>query len=371
MISYWEKESFLNFHFIVVGGGIVGLSTAIHYKNKYPSHQVAILERGLFPSGASTKNAGFACFGSLTELIDDLSVMTEDEIIDLVSKRYHGIQKVRKAFGDDAIGYKHSFGYELISGKDKESLSKLDDINELLKPIFNDNVFSVVREEHKFSISEEVECVVKNAFEGELDSGKFLSALWKKCQDLNIRIFTGALVSKVDLKNKKVTVENSLLGEVNFSSEKIAICTNAFTKQLMPELDLSPGRGLVMLLKLSKKNYWEGTFHFDRGYVYFRNINGKILIGGGRNIDKETETTLAFGVNPIIQEYLFNFLKDKLLISENDYEVEMEWSGIMAFGGSKNPIIVSPEPGVGIAVRLGGMGVAIGYEVAEEMVSLL
>jgi hypothetical protein len=32
---------------------------------------------------------------------------------------------------------------------------------------------------------------------------------------------------------------------------------------------------------------------------------------------------------------------------------------------------VSPEPGVGIAVRLGGMGVAIGYEVAEEMVSLL
>ena len=36
-----------------------------------PKSKVLILERGIFPNGASTKNAGFATFGSLSEIISD------------------------------------------------------------------------------------------------------------------------------------------------------------------------------------------------------------------------------------------------------------------------------------------------------------
>ena len=71
MISYWEKTQLLHYDLVVLGGGITGIFCALHFRKNNPSASIAILERGLFSSGASTKNAGFACFGSLSELIED------------------------------------------------------------------------------------------------------------------------------------------------------------------------------------------------------------------------------------------------------------------------------------------------------------
>ncbi len=71
-LSYWERESFFkHIDVAVIGSGIVGLAAAIHLKKIAPKLQVAILERGVLPVGASTRNAGFSCFGSMTELLDD------------------------------------------------------------------------------------------------------------------------------------------------------------------------------------------------------------------------------------------------------------------------------------------------------------
>ena len=73
-LSYWELKSwFMNVDFTIVGSGIVGLNCAFYLKQKYPSANILILEKGILPQRASTKNAGFACFGSLSEIIDDLS----------------------------------------------------------------------------------------------------------------------------------------------------------------------------------------------------------------------------------------------------------------------------------------------------------
>lgn len=58
MLSYWEKKNLIQYDLILVGAGFVGLSTAIHYKEKHPGRSVLVLERGVFPSGASTRNAG-------------------------------------------------------------------------------------------------------------------------------------------------------------------------------------------------------------------------------------------------------------------------------------------------------------------------
>lgn len=70
MLSFWERESLSKYDYIIVGAGIVGCSTAYHLKKKNSKAEICLIERGVFPSGASSKNAGFACFGSLTELVD-------------------------------------------------------------------------------------------------------------------------------------------------------------------------------------------------------------------------------------------------------------------------------------------------------------
>lgn len=90
LLSYWEKTTFFDFDIIIVGSGIVGLNAAIHLKESAPKLKIAILERGFLPSGASTKNAGFACFGSISELIEQESICGTDALAELIEKRWKG-----------------------------------------------------------------------------------------------------------------------------------------------------------------------------------------------------------------------------------------------------------------------------------------
>jgi gamma-glutamylputrescine oxidase len=368
MLSYWEREHFVKYDLIVIGAGIVGLSTAIQFKRKFPEKSVLILERGVFPSGASTKNAGFACFGSLTEILDDLGAMSESEVLQLVERRYLGLQAIRKEFGDNALCFTHSKGHELITTEQLPVLDHLDQINGLLQPVFKQDVFCLIRDVRPFGFGTKVKAIVQNGLEGELDTGAFIDTLWTTCLSLQIKILTGAAVEKIDLDVKQVSVKNSSdSSPIEFFAARIAVCTNAFTAKLLPELGITPGRGLVMVTETIPGGIpWEGSFHYDKGYVYFRQVSGRLLLGGGRNLDFEGERTTDFGINPKIRSYLLG-LVEELIFPGRKIQIAMEWSGIMAFGQNKNPLVQALGPGIGIAVRMGGMGVALGWQIASEL----
>jgi glycine/D-amino acid oxidase-like deaminating enzyme len=372
MLSYWEQKNFLAYDLIVVGAGFTGLSAAIHYKKNHKKANVLVLDRGVFPSGASTKNAGFACFGSLTEILDDFWSMTPEEVTSLVEKRYSGLCQIRKQFGDKALRYQHRNGYELLGEEQMEALEQLPDINKLLKKIFKKEVFSLVKEPGKFGFSEQIKAVVKNRFEGELDPGAYLNALWAKASVLGVRILTGVSVVEVDHEVGRVLAEKRDKKEIfEFSAGKVAICTNAFSQKLWPASPLDPGRGLILLSKPIEGGIpWKGAFHLDKGYVYFREEEGRLLIGGARNKDFEGEKTTEFGVNPQIKEQLLR-LTQEVIFPGKTLDWEMEWTGIMAFGQKKTPVIQKIGKKSAVAVRLGGMGVAIGWQVGKELSELL
>ena len=107
-LSYWEKHTWLtNIDVAIIGSGIVGLSCALTLKQRNPKLKVVVFEKGMLPSGASTKNAGFACFGSISEILDDLKTHTEDEVLNLVQARVNGLQLLRTTLGDTEIDYLH------------------------------------------------------------------------------------------------------------------------------------------------------------------------------------------------------------------------------------------------------------------------
>ncbi len=372
MLSFWEQKNFLNYDLIVVGAGFTGLSTAIHFKKQHKKAKVLVIDRGVFPSGASTKNAGFACFGSLTEILDDFWSMTPDEVLQLVEKRYAGLTQIRKQFGDKALRYQHRNGYEILGQEQLEALEQLDSINHLLKKIFKKEVFSQVKDPSKFGFSDYVKAVVKNRFEGELDPGAYVNALWEKASHLGIRIISGVTVVEVDHEGGRVLAEKKDKKEIfEFVGERVAICTNAFTQKLWPASPLEPGRGLILLSKpVAGGIPWKGGFHLDRGYVYFREVEGRLLLGGARNKDFEKEKTTEFEVNPTIKTHLER-LAQEVIFPGRALEWEMEWTGIMAFGTKKSPIIQQIGKKTAVAVRLGGMGVAIGWQVGKELSELL
>ena len=190
-LSYWEIKSWLsNVDYTIVGSGIVGLNCALKLKEKYPKSRILILEKGSLPQGASTKNAGFACFGSSSEIIDDLKKHSESEIISLIKKRIEGLKYLRNLIGDKNLNYSQSGGYEIFLKKDLDLFEncqlKLEKVNKLLEPLFLSNVFKI--KDNTFGFKGINDKLIFNPFEGQLDTGKMMDALLKKVNRKNLII---------------------------------------------------------------------------------------------------------------------------------------------------------------------------------------
>ena len=145
MLSIWERTHLIQYDHIIIGGGIVGLSTAYYIKQKNPNASVLILERGLLPSGASTKNAGFACMGSLTEILDDLTTSSEDEVLELFLLRKKGLDRLHSILPAEKTGYKTNGSYELIFESQKSCLEKMNYCNTLLEKELKTKAFCRIR----------------------------------------------------------------------------------------------------------------------------------------------------------------------------------------------------------------------------------
>ncbi|MGM0581248.1 MAG: NAD(P)/FAD-dependent oxidoreductase [Bacteroidota bacterium] len=373
MLSFWERESLSKYDYIIVGGGIVGCSTAYHLKKKKPKAEIAIIERGVFPSGASSKNAGFACFGSLTELVDDRKGLNEDEQVLLVEKRWKGLLALRNILGEKNIGFEDNGGFEVIRKAELPALEYLDHYNQLLRSIFKKDVYSLkpnLINEFGFNKGD-IETIVSNPFEGQIDTGKMIKSWWSLCSEMGIKIITGCELKEFEEENDYVNLNcQSGNQSVQLQANKIAICTNAFAHKWFNKEDINPGRGMVLVTHPIDNLKFKGVFHYDEGYFYFRNVGNRVLIGGGRNLDKSTEDTTEFGINPKIKSAILHDLEE-LILPDQEFSIDMEWSGIMAFGNIKTPIIKKVSNKIAIGVRLGGMGVAIGTQVGQELHELL
>ncbi|WP_298144182.1 FAD-dependent oxidoreductase [Flavobacterium sp.] len=367
--SYWEKETFLKrYDYVIVGSGIVGLFAALKLRDAHPNASIAILEKGILPEGASTKNAGFACFGSSSELLDDLNTSNEEAVIELVSKRKEGLNLLRKTLGDSAINYEPFGGYEVFLEKDESlfntCLMRLDYLNELLHPVFKGAVFSKVID--RFNFSNTKEYLIYNQFEGQLHTGKMMQALLQKVQAAGVVIFTKQNVTNYHESGSHVSISTD---DFELECHKLLFATNAFASQLLP-VAVTPGRAQVLVTKPIPNLDIKGSFHLDRGYFYFRNIENRILFGGGRNLAFEGETTTDFGTTNQIQNQLKTYL-ESVILPNTRFEIDYSWSGIMGLGAEKRPIVQQLTERTYCGVRLGGMGVAIGSLVGTELAALV
>lgn len=375
MISFWEKTSFTAYDYIIVGSGITGLSTAISLKEANPLAKIAILERGILPSGASTKNAGFACYGSAEEILSDIELVGEERALELVSLRKKGLDLLRNRLGDEAIGYEEWGGGELIDAHDPITLEQIAELNKKLFDIFGKEVFTPnnnIGIANGFDLTN-YSYYVQNNIEGQIDSGKMMYHLIQLAMAKGVMIYTGSEVREIQTNADGVSIEvwsEALKSTYTFTSRKAAVCTNAFIKKLYPQFDVKPGRGQVLITEPIADLKFKGIFHFDQGYFYFRNVGNRILFGGGRNIDFEGETTDVFELNDKIQQRLEHYLQT-VIIPNTPYKIEQRWAGIMAFGQEKWPILHQVNEHIVVAGRMNGMGIAIGSEIGRQAAEML
>jgi glycine/D-amino acid oxidase-like deaminating enzyme len=369
-LSYWERTSFLqNYDYTIVGAGIVGLFTAIEIKKKNANAKVLVLERSFLPDGASTKNAGFACFGSISEIIEHRKKTSEQEFKNLVSKRVQGLKKMREVLGDVNIDFKANGGYEVFTKNDEiiydECVQSLNEYNSILEDIFNDTVYEIKDEYIERFNFKNVEHLIYTKQEAQIHSGKMMQALIKKAYEYGVQIlFNTELLS---YENRDEILLHTNVSTIK--THKLLITNNAFAKNIFSELDLKPGRGQIIVTSEVKDLKLKGNFHYDKGYYYFRNIDNRVLIGGGRNLDFIAEETFEFGTTDLVQKELMRLLTE-VILPDTNFTIDYSWSGIMAFGNEITPIVKELQKNIYCGVRCNGMGVAMGSLLAEDLVQL-
>ena len=374
-LSFWEKETFYAHRdIIIIGSGLVGLWSAYYMKKNVPHANILIVDRGNIPTGASTRNAGFACIGSATELLAHAREAGEQKMLEMVAMRYEGLSRIQKVFGKKEIEYERYGGYELITDKQYGKLKQLkNDLGwlniTLRKAIKNEKTFRVADKKIKDFGFKQTSHLIESKTEAQLHSGKLLQALLKKVQGMGVQVFTQTEIKSFQKTNGKIILQTNL--PVSLSADQLLICTNGFASQLLPEIDVIPVRGQVLVTSPIKKLAFRGAFHFDEGFYYFRNLSGnRVLLGGARNTALEAENSNEFTVTNTIQAELERFLST-VILPKQKYTVEHRWSGIMGMGSGKFPIIKRIEKNIYCAVRMSGMGVAlspvVGDIVARQM----
>lgn len=371
----------------IIGGGIIGISIAMEIGERQPNMTIAVLEKEDGPKGASTRNAGFACFGSLSEIALDVDVLGHDAAVDLVQRRVDGLQMLRSRCGDVNIRYETSGGHEIFLDH-HASLDRIDEINELLHPIFKGHAF--VRRDnliahHGFKEGA-VKAFIRTEFEGMLHSGLLVSRLWDLAKQQGVKIIKCGITSlHRDNRNVDNPIELALRDGRKIVCRKVIVAANSaiddilsiFSKDdltaLPDELQqpaFRPARGQILLTAPLSNLKLHGTYHFDQGFVYFRNVENRVLLGGGRNKALEEEETKAMNITSTIQDYLEHILYT-IILPEKNFGIEYRWSGTMAFSKTKQPVVMEAFPNVIVAFGCNGMGVAIGSEVARRASRLI
>lgn len=326
------------------------------------------------------KNAGFACFGSPSELLADIDAEGEKAALQRVEERWLGLLELRKELGDGAIGFERTGGHEVFSADDPlytRVAERFDRLNELLGPIICGDAY---RWDDPLAVRYGMDAslhVARTDFESPLHPGLLMSALLRKVHEAGVVIRFGADVMAIDEEPAHATIRLHDGGALRAS--RVVVATNGYAAELLADVDIRPARGQVLLTSPVPGLKLKGAFHMNEGFYYFRDFEGsasanaagrRVLLGGGRVWDIEGETTTKDGVTDRIQNALEDLLRTVILPGRS-FSIERRWSGIMGFRAKgKTPLVDHVSPRVIAAVGLSGMGVAIGIRVARKAAAL-
>jgi glycine/D-amino acid oxidase-like deaminating enzyme len=369
--SFWEQRWMERADQVVIGGGLVGLQTAIELKLKYPHKSVWVLERNSFGDAASLRNAGFACFGSAGEILDDISRMGEDQAFQLYEERYKGLQDLIKTYSAEKIGYEQSCGYEIFPNGSESDLilirENLPKLNDSLKDV-HQQVSFIERNIRKFEMNVGETAIVSPA-EGALQSHLLLRAVRQHALSLGVEIYTSMDVKSIEKHGSGGWVLRFEQSDAQILAKDLFVCTNAWALKWFPDLEVEPARGQILVTKPIPSIAFRGIFHADKGYIYFRSLGSRILIGGARNKQFAAENTFETAVTTEIKSELMHWLRDIIVPSVN-VEIDNEWSGVMGMHQKRSPIVERKEDHLYLGVRMGGMGVALSSQVAKKLAKL-
>lgn len=369
--NFWERYNYEHriYDFIVLGAGFSGLSSAIAIKNKFPHASVLIIEKLVNQSMASTRNAGFLCLGSPSELLGDIDTLTshfqsEEKAMTLMSQRMkmrkEGYDWILKNVDHEQISLIHCGGREVFSTEEKylETYDKLEKLRNLFGEAHIDEV--ITTEAH--------ECHGVHAdglawnLEKQLNPAMLRQELTRKARELGLEFLLGTEVLKYEKDATGFTLYSDGL---DIKCRTFIKATNAF----MGNTDVQVARNVILLTEELDRKPLSTNYHVDQGYIYFRSVGKRFLIGGGRNIDKESEESDREEFNDKIVQYLKDYMTAHILPTE-DVKIAEKWIGFIGTRALHTKFIEIEENKISLGAY-NGIGVCTAISLGQKIVDYI
>ncbi len=343
--SYWldrtKKIGKKNYDVIVVGAGISGLSTVYWLNQEDPNLKIALVEKQRVGFGASGRNAGFITCGSVEHFNRMISKHGKQEAIEIWKFAETNLQLLKEHIIQDQgnqIEFRERGCYSLAS-QDSE-FTELKKVAQIM------NELGIATETYE---SERLQkCVGANNFVGgikyladaETNPIALLNLLQKKIKC--------DLYEQTEAYHYEATPDGTRVLKTDagdFEASMIVFSLNGYSPAMHNYFSdkIYPTRAQILMME-PVAAFMDGPCYANFYLDYFRQMpDGSLLIGGFRQLAKETEVGYSDHTTELIQNALHGFVTTHLP-QYKDKKVSHRWGGIMGFSRDGQPLIGSlPE----------------------------
>ena len=143
---------------------------------------------------------------------------------------------------------------------------------------------------------------------------------------------------------------------------------NSFHQDFNKNSTIDPGRGQVLITKPIRELKLESSVLLNLSYYYLRVVDGRILFGGGRNLDFAGEKTNLLQTTEFYRNHLVAKLKE--IFPNLEFEPDYWWAGIMGFDSENQMIRINKlDKNVWNVFGCNGIGIALSSYVGNAAVS--
>jgi gamma-glutamylputrescine oxidase len=187
--------------------------------------------------------------------------------------------------------------------------------------------------------------------DGALQPARWIRRLAARAADAGVKIREHERVTSLDELDAEVAV----------------VATDGYPSGLLGVLDdlVQPMRGQVAATEPLAERLYERPHYARRGLDYWQQIpDGRLVLGGSRDVDLDEESTSEEGTTPQIQAALEALIRELLGI---DPAITHRWSGIFGLSPDDLPLVgaVPGRTGVWVSRGYSGHGNVLGLACGE------